>query len=57
MPDSRFSEWRMMRGTRGFVTTPDESTGSVGDSSAPSRNASRPREVESAFAVTATMTR
>src|SRR3954469_16782810 len=39
-PDSRFSEWRMRRGTRGFVTTLDDSTGSVGDSSAPSRNAS-----------------
>ena len=40
IPDSRFSEWRMSLGTRGFVTTPDESTGSVGDSSAPSRKAS-----------------
>ena len=37
-PDSRFSEWRMMRGTRGLVTTAEESTGSVGESSAPSRN-------------------
>ena len=39
-PDSRFSEWRTSRGTRGFVTTDEESTGSVGDSSAPSRQAS-----------------
>ena len=39
-PDSRLSEWRMMRGTRGLVTTLEESTGSVGDSSAPTRNAS-----------------
>ncbi len=36
-PDSRFSEWRTSRGTRGSVTTLDDSTGSVGASSAPSR--------------------
>src|SRR3954454_24223544 len=35
-PDSRLSEWRTILGTRGFVTTEEESTGSVGDSSAPS---------------------
>ena len=39
-PDSRLREWRTTRGTRGFVTTLDESTGSVGDSSAPSRKRS-----------------
>src|SRR3954466_10663499 len=39
-PDSRLRECRTMRGTRGFVTTLDDSTGSVGDSSAPSKNAS-----------------
>ena len=38
MPDSRLSEWRTSRGTRGLVTTLEESTGSVGESSAPSRN-------------------
>ena len=37
-PDSRLSEWRTTRGTRGLVMTLDESTGSVGESSAPSRN-------------------
>ena len=43
-PDSRLSEWRTSRGTRGLVTTEEESTGSVGDSSAPSRNdSSQPR--------------
>src|SRR4051794_29160030 len=35
-PDSRLSEWRTIRGTRGLVTTEEESTGSVGESSAPS---------------------
>ena len=45
-PDSRLSEWRMSRGTRGLLTTLEDSTGSVGDSSAPSRNASRPRQVD-----------
>ena len=39
MPDSRFSEWRTSRGTRGFVTTPEDRIGSVGESSAPTRNA------------------
>src|SRR3954454_5086132 len=37
-PDSRFSECRTIRGTRGFVTTLEDSTGSVGASSAPTRN-------------------
>ncbi len=37
-PDSRFSEWRTRRGTRGLVTMLDVSTGSVGASSAPSSN-------------------
>src|SRR5437867_8824740 len=36
-PDSRLSECLIMRGTRGFVTTLDDSTGSVGDRSAPTR--------------------
>ena len=36
-PDSRFSEWRTMRGTRGFVTMLEVSTGSVGESRAPIR--------------------
>ena len=40
MPDSRLSEWRTTRGTRGLVTTLEESTGSVGDSSAPTRKLS-----------------
>ena len=38
IPDSRLSEWRTSRGTRGLVTTLEDSTGSVGESSAPSRN-------------------
>ena len=37
-PDSRLSEWRISRGTRGFVITAEESTGSVGESRAPTRN-------------------
>ena len=49
MPDSRLSEWRTTRGTRGLVTTDDESTGSVGESSAPSRKDSvQPRSVSRA---------
>ena len=44
-----------MRGTRGFVTTPEESTGSVGDSNAPSRNASVQDRSVRAFAAPATM--
>ena len=39
-PDSRLSEWRTSRGTRGLVTTLEDSTGSVGDSSAPSSSPS-----------------
>ena len=39
-PDSRFSEPRTIAGTRGLVTTFEDRTGSVGDSSAPTRNAS-----------------
>src|SRR4051794_5120345 len=54
-PDSRFSEWRIRRGTRGVVTTLDDSTGSVGDSSAPSRNASVHERSVNAAAATATM--
>ena len=53
IPDSRLSEWRTTRGTRGFVTTEEESTGSVGDSSAPSRNASVHPRPTSACAQTA----
>jgi hypothetical protein len=53
-PDSRFSEWRITRGTRGFVTTLDESTGSVGDSSAPSRNDSVHERSVSALVAQAT---
>ena len=45
-PDSRLSEWRTSLGTRGFVTTADDSTGSVGESRAPTRNDSvQPRSV------------
>ena len=56
IPDSRLSEWRISRGTRGLVTTDDDSTGSVGESSAPSRNASvQPRSV-SALVASATST-
>src|SRR5919199_5947396 len=54
-PDSRLSEWRIRRGTRGLVTTLEDSTGSVGDSSAPSRNASVHDRSVSAAAVTATI--
>src|SRR3954454_5689390 len=55
-PDSRLSEWRMTRGTRGLVTTVEDSTGSVGDSRAPRRNDSvQPRPV-SAFVAQATST-
>src|SRR3954471_9342434 len=54
-PDSRLSEWRMIRGTRGFVTTLEESTGSVGDSSAPSRNDSVHERSVSTCAATATI--
>ena len=39
-PLSRFSEWRISRGTRGLVTTDELSTGSVGESSAPTRKLS-----------------
>ena len=53
-PDSRFSEWRMRRGTRGFVTTAEESTGSVGESSAPRRNDSVQSRSVSACVATAT---
>src|ERR687885_4775 len=55
-PDSRFSECRTSRGTSGFVTTLDDSTGSVGDSSAPTRNDSvQPRSLTS-FVTQATRT-
>src|SRR5215210_3960146 len=53
-PDSRFSEWRTRRGTRGFVTTDDDSTGSVGESSAPSRQASSQPRPTTQCATTAT---
>src|SRR5215218_7781344 len=39
-PDSRFSVWRIAAGTRCAVTTVEVTTGSVGESTAPSRNAS-----------------
>ena len=56
-PDSRLSECRISRGTRGFVTTVEDSTGSVGESRAPSRNDSvQPRSV-SACVASATSTR
>ena len=54
IPDSRLSEWRTSRGTRGLVTTLEESTGSVGDSSAPSRNDSVHDRSVSAWATSAT---
>src|SRR5918992_5015573 len=45
-PDSRLSECRISLGTRGFVTTLEDSTGSVGERSAPTRNDSvQPRSV------------
>ena len=51
MPDSRLSEWRTTRGTRGLVTTLDDSTGSVGESSAPTRKLSvQPRSVSQCVA-------
>ncbi len=50
-PDSRLSEWRTRRGTRGFVTTLEDSTGSVGASIEPSRKLSvQPRPVSSCAA-------
>src|SRR4051795_1265497 len=54
-PDSRFSEWRMTRGTRGLVTTVEERTGSVGDSNAPSRNDSVQSRSVSTCVATATI--
>src|SRR5215213_5088183 len=45
-----------MRGTRGFVTTDDESTGSVGDSSAPTRKHSAQPKSVSARVASATIT-
>src|SRR5579872_5868946 len=53
-PDSRFSEWRTSRGTRGLVTTLEDRTGSVGDSSAPSRSDSVHDRLVSVCAATAT---
>ena len=47
-PDSRLSEWRMNRGTRGFVTTLEDSIGSVGDSSAPTQEGRGPVEADRA---------
>ena len=44
-PDSRLSEWRTSLGTRGFVTTADDSTGSVGESRAPTRKRLGPAEI------------
>ncbi len=49
-PDSRFSEWRIDLGTRGSVTTPEDSTGSVGESSAPSRKRLGPAQARSSRA-------
>src|SRR3954470_402006 len=55
-PDSRFSVWRTTRGTRGFVTTDEDSTGSVGASSAPTSSDSvQVREV-TAWVTAATST-
>ena len=53
-PDSRLSEWRTRRGTRGFVTTDEERTGSVGESRAPSRKHSVQERSVSPFAASAT---
>ena len=39
-PDSRLSVWRIFSGTFCEVTTVEVTTGSVGDSTAPSRKAS-----------------
>src|SRR4051812_49067683 len=55
-PDSRFSEWRTMRGTRGLVTTLEDSTGSVGASNAPTRNASVQPKSVTTFVMQATST-
>src|SRR3954451_24994037 len=55
-PDSRLSEWRTTRGTRGLVTTLDDSTGSVGDRSAPTRNDSVQSRSVSALVAQATST-
>ena len=54
-PDSRLSEWRTSRGTRGLVTTEEESTGSVGESSAPSRHDSSQPSPTIQCAATATI--
>ena len=54
-PDSRLSEWRITRGTRGLVTMLDVNTGSVGASSAPSRNDSVHESPTSRRADAATM--
>ena len=43
-PDSRLSVWRTIAGTRWEVTTAEVTTGSVGESTAASRNASAQRE-------------
>ena len=55
MPDSRLSEWRMSRGTRGLLTTLEDRTGSVGESSAPRRNDSVQLRSVSSFAAAAMM--
>ncbi len=56
IPDSRFSECRIRRGTRGLVTTLEDSTGSVGESSAPSRKDSVQLRPVTTLAVSATST-
>ena len=55
-PDSRFSEWRMILGTRGLVTTLVDSTGSVGDSRAPTRKLSVQVRPASSLVASATIT-
>ena len=54
-PDSRFSEWRIRRGTRGLVTMLEVRIGSVGASSAPSRKDSVQEKPISRCPATATM--
>ena len=52
-PDSRFSVWRTIAGTRWAVTTVEVTTGSVGVSTAASRNASAQVSGKIAFAASA----
>src|SRR5690242_16236470 len=55
-PDSRFSVWRITRGTRGLVTTVEESTGSVGERSAPTSSDSVQSSEVTAWVTAATST-